>query len=80
MDIEYILSQLDKVKECDNGYIACCPAHDDNHPSLSITEDDGKILIYCHAGCDIEEICEALDISVKDLFTDEEDDYEWEFD
>lgn len=80
MEIEDILSQLDKVKKCGNGYIACCPAHDDNRPSLSVKEDDGKILLYCHAGCEIEEICEALDISVRDLFTEEDGDYDdWDF-
>ncbi|TFH47119.1 MAG: hypothetical protein E4H01_08830, partial [Lysobacterales bacterium] len=35
------------------GWIARCPAHDDIKPSLSIREtEDGKILVYCHAGCD----------------------------
>lgn len=68
MDIYDILSRLDKVKKNRNGYSACCPAHDDNNPSLSICERDGKILMYCHAGCDITEICDALEISLRDLF------------
>lgn len=70
--LNYILSSLDKVKKCRNGYIACCPAHDDNNPSLSITEKDGRILMYCHAGCDIEDICSALDIKVYNLFEEDE--------
>ena len=28
----------------------------------------GKILMYCHAGCDITEKCDALEISLRDLF------------
>ncbi len=29
-----------------------CPAHDDRNPSLSVTiANDGKLLVYCHAGC-----------------------------
>lgn len=41
--------------------IACCPAHDDNHPSLSVgTGSDGKILIRCHAGCSQENVLDAL--------------------
>jgi len=28
-----------------------CPAHIDKNPSLSITEEDGKLLVYCHGGC-----------------------------
>ncbi len=28
-----------------------CPSHDDRRASLSINQsDDGKILLYCHAG------------------------------
>ena len=39
---------------------ACCPAHDDKNPSLSITERDGKLLVYCHAGCDQGAVWDAL--------------------
>jgi putative DNA primase/helicase len=36
-----------------NGWIARCPAHDDEKPSLSIRDaDEGKLLVRCHAGCD----------------------------
>jgi putative DNA primase/helicase len=43
------------------GWMARCPAHDDRYPSLSIREaEDGKILIYCHAGCDQEHVIAAL--------------------
>lgn len=31
--------------------VCCCPAHDDQTPSLSITERDGRVLFCCHAGC-----------------------------
>jgi putative DNA primase/helicase len=31
--------------------MCCCPAHDDDTPSLSVTEKDGKVLWFCHAGC-----------------------------
>ena len=40
--------------------IARCPAHDDRHPSLSIAERDGKLLLHCFAGCDYHDIVEAL--------------------
>jgi len=43
------------------GWMARCPAHHDRYPSLSIREaEDGKILIYCHAGCDQEHVIAAL--------------------
>ena len=80
MKFNDILSRLDKVRKCGTGYIACCPAHDDKHPSLSIKKVDGKILMYCHAGCEIDKICTALDIRISDLFTKEYGDYYGEFD
>ena len=43
------------------GWIARCPAHDDIKPSLSIREtEDGKILVYRHAGCDQWHVIAAL--------------------
>jgi putative DNA primase/helicase len=38
-----------------------CPAHDDNHPSLSINDDeDGNILVHCFAGCDQAQVISVL--------------------
>jgi hypothetical protein len=43
------------------GYMARCPAHDDQNPSLSITDSsDGKILMHCHAGCSQHDVINAL--------------------
>jgi 5S rRNA maturation endonuclease (ribonuclease M5) len=42
------------------GYVARCPAHNDSTPSLSITEQNGKILLHCHAGCSQRDVIEAL--------------------
>ncbi|MDE3055573.1 MAG: AAA family ATPase [Verrucomicrobiota bacterium] len=51
------------------GYSACCPAHDDENPSLSIKEGcDGKILLHCFAGCPVDSICASLGLGVSDLF------------
>ena len=70
---------LDKVKKAlggrckrsGKGYSAVCPAHNDSHPSLTITEcKDGKVLLRCHAGCSAESIVEALGLTMKDLFPD----------
>jgi 5S rRNA maturation endonuclease (ribonuclease M5) len=52
-----------------NGWTACCPAHDDKNPSLSITEaTDGKVLLHCFAGCSSENVVSALGITMSDLF------------
>jgi hypothetical protein len=40
--------------------MACCPAHDDRNPSLSIREADGKVLVRCHAGCPQQAVIDAL--------------------
>ncbi|MGF1552362.1 MAG: toprim domain-containing protein [Paracoccaceae bacterium] len=40
---------------------ACCPAHGDRRPSLSIADGrDGRLLLRCHAGCDFRDILAAL--------------------
>jgi hypothetical protein len=43
-----------------DGWKARCPAHYDRTPSLSIREADGKVLMYCHAGCKQNRIIVAL--------------------
>ena len=71
MSIDDLLARLKQVRE--NGtqsWVACCPAHDDHNPSMSVTAKDGKILLHCHAGCTAEDICAALGIEVRDLFED----------
>lgn len=58
-----------RAKRIGQGYSVCCPAHDDDNPSLSIKEaSDGKILLNCFAGCIPEEICGALGLEITSLF------------
>jgi len=48
-------------RRCGSGWIACCPAHDDREPSLSIAEGaNGRVLVHCHAGCAQDLVIEAL--------------------
>jgi putative DNA primase/helicase len=43
------------------GWMACCPAHADRDPSLSIRDaGDGKVLVRCHAGCEQARVIGAL--------------------
>jgi putative DNA primase/helicase len=37
-----------------------CPAHDDQHPSLKVKEENGKVLFHCHAKCSQEQVMAAL--------------------
>ena len=69
MNIADFLSLFKDVKKVGDGWITLCPAHEDNDPSLSISEgEDKRILVKCHAGCSVNDICMALGIEVKDLF------------
>ena len=44
-----------------SGYIAHCPAHRANSPSLSLDEGrDGRVLMHCFTGCDFESITKAM--------------------
>ena len=55
------LSSLPKFKAVGkNRYIACCPAHDDKHPSLSITDAKDKVLVHCFSGCSQTDVINAL--------------------
>ena len=47
---------------------AKCPAHEDGHASLSITRGNDRVLLKCHAGCDIDKIIGELKIKREDLF------------
>lgn len=47
-----------------------CVAHEDKAPSLSIgRRNDGKgVVLYCHAGCNPEDVVQALGLAMQDLF------------
>lgn len=77
--IDKLLPLLDRVKQtAPDKWIACCPAHNDKRPSLSIREvDDGKILLKCWTGCGAAEIVTALGLSVSDLFPETRQDHDY---
>ena len=55
------LSNLDKFRRVgQDRYMACCPAHDDKNPSLSITQTSDKVLVHCFAGCEQRDVLQAL--------------------
>jgi hypothetical protein len=47
--------------------MARCPAHEDRDPSLSVSVKEGRILIYCFAGCAPEAVLQAVGLTWKDL-------------
>lgn len=70
MSADQLLGLLDKVKRTGQGkYQACCPAHADKRPSLSIRElDDGRILVHCWAGCSVTDVLAAVGLGMESLF------------
>lgn len=68
--MDALLSTLNRVRATGpRRWVACCPAHDDKHPSLSLRElDDGRILVHCFAGCDIQSVLAAVGFELGDLF------------
>ena len=68
--LDRVLSRLKAVKKVGGRqFIARCPAHDDRRPSLSVKEgDDGRVLMYCHAGCHVSDIVRAMNLEMVDLF------------
>jgi hypothetical protein len=59
-------------REGKKGWMVRCPAHEDHHPSLSITAKGDHVLLRCFAGCPPEAIVEAIGLSMGDLFADDD--------
>jgi hypothetical protein len=71
MEITQFLALFHPVKETKKGWDVCCPAHDDQHPSLGVMEgENGRIVLSCLAACDTKQICAALGLTLADLFAD----------
>ncbi len=69
MNADHILIHLDKAKRTGAGkWMACCPAHADKSPSLSIKDWGDKLTLHCFAGCDTVSIINALGLTWGDLF------------
>lgn len=78
MSIDDFLSRLNRVRQLsDSQYQASCPTamhtHGDRSAGLSIkAADDGRVLVFCHAGCHAELIAQALGLTLSDLFPEAE--------
>lgn len=70
MSADTLLEKLHKPRATGRGtWIACCPAHEDKSPSMTIRElDDGRVLVHCFAGCAVVEILGAVGLEFDALF------------
>jgi hypothetical protein len=58
-----------EARKSGDGFVTCCPAHDDNNPSLKISErGDGTVGIHCFAGCCPEDVLASVGLTLADLF------------
>ena len=64
-----LVSRLEKARKTAPGeWVACCPAHDDRSPSLSVKDcGDGRLLLHCFAGCHAGDVVACLGMSLADL-------------
>jgi 5S rRNA maturation endonuclease (ribonuclease M5) len=68
---ERIIDKLEKIKRNGDQARALCPAHDgDNPTALAIRRIEGSILMYCHVGCQIDDILASLEMRRSDLYDD----------
>lgn len=66
------------VKESGTGRaVAQCPAHEDRSPSLALTATETKVLAFCHAGCETEDVLSALGLVTRDLFNEPRTRYDY---
>ena len=69
MIADTLLSRLDNCKPLGvDRWLARCPAHADQRPSLSIRETDDRVLIHCWSGCSASDVVAAVGLQLDALF------------
>lgn len=70
--IERVVARLPGASWSGGEWTACCPAHDDSTPSLSVKEGTNRtVLLHCFAGCTTLQVVTALGLTMRDLFVDD---------
>lgn len=73
MKLTTFLEKLDSYEGPDSkgDYLGLCPGHADGSPSLLVGQNatDGRLLIYCRAGCSKEHLLGEMGLELADLFT-----------
>jgi hypothetical protein len=64
-----LAEHVGKVRWVGGGFTAQCPAHEDRSPSLSVSRgSDGRMLLYCFAGCSVDDVLAAVGWKPVDMF------------
>ncbi len=66
--LQTVLHRVASYKQRGDQYECRCPAHDDQHASLTVRDGDIKVLLMCHAGCSYEQICAAMNLAPSELY------------
>lgn len=68
MTLQELVTHFEVSRRISNRSYQCkCPVHMDNKASLTISEDRGKLLLRCHAGCETRDILGAVGLTFQDL-------------
>lgn len=59
-EIAHLFGQGRERKIWSGGWMTCCPAHDDGHPSLKVEDGTKTVVFHCYAGCDNLDILAKL--------------------
>lgn len=72
MNYKEIIGKFNITKEYKTKCVCKCPSHEDNKASLTITYNskDKKTLMHCGAGCDTNNILNAVGLTMSNLFDD----------
>ena len=77
---QWLNATVANVKRKDDAITACCPAHDDSSPSLSVRPGkDRDIVLHCHAGCTPDAVMAALGHAWTELSDNRRADTEYHY-
>lgn len=68
MTLQELVSHFEGARPLNDASYQCkCPVHNDKKASLTISEQKGKLLLHCHAGCETRDILEEVGLTFQDL-------------
>jgi hypothetical protein len=72
LGIDGVLGLLENVRAAGSQFTARCPAHDDQHNSLTVMQGRQRVVVRCHAGdgCSFEAIAAVLNVPRENFFAE----------
>jgi len=65
--IDVLLQRLEAVQKSGNGWRARCPACGGRSRKVSVTETEGRVLVFCFGGCPAIEVLAAVGLGWPDV-------------